>query len=193
MVKRLIEEIAPETVTQLSMPQERGPETYAMVPESHPEKLESANAGPMACKTYCIKVHSERAPEFMDITSHVRECVADSGVRSGFVVVYSKHTTAAVKINENEPLLLQDMEDFLERISPRNAYYRHNDFEIRTANMTDNEAPNGHAHCQHLLMGGSETIPIANGGIVFGPWQSIFMVELDHPRPREVVVQVIGQ
>ena len=193
MVKRFIEEVTHNTVTQLSMPPERGPETYAMVPQSRPEKLESSDSGPMVCESYRVKVHSDRAPEFMDITSHVRECVADSGVKSGFVVVYSKHTTAAVKINENEPLLLQDMEDFLEKVSPRNAYYRHNDFEIRTANMTDNEAPNGHAHCQHLLMGGSETIPIVNGSMVFGSWQSIFVVELDHPRPREVVVQVIGQ
>ena len=193
MDDRVVQEVSAQTVTQISMPHKRGPESLARAPASRPEKLESSNSGPMLCQTYCIKVHSERAPEFMDITSHVRDCVADSNVNNGFVVVYSKHTTAAIKINENEPLLLQDMEEFLERISPRGAYYRHNDFEIRTVNMTDNEAPNGHAHCQHLLMGGSETIPIANGGLVFGAWQSIFMVELDHPRPREVVVQVIGQ
>jgi secondary thiamine-phosphate synthase enzyme len=111
----------------------------------------------------------------------------------GFAVVYSRHTTAAIKINENEPLLLEDMEKFLERISPRNGSYRHNDFTIRTVNMNEDECPNGHAHCQHLLLGTSETIPIVEGMMQFGRWQSIFMIELDHPRPREVVVQVMGE
>ena len=119
--------------------------------------------------------------------------MAEAGVSHGFVVVFSRHTTAAIKINENEPLLLQDMEQFLERISPRNGNYRHNDFEIRTVNMNEDECPNGHAHCQHLLLGTSETIPIVEGMMQFGQWQSIFLIELDHPRTREVVVQVLGE
>jgi secondary thiamine-phosphate synthase enzyme len=146
----------------------------------------------MKTKVYCLKLESTKAPEFLDITQRVQECVAESDVRFGFVVVYSKHTTAAIKINENEPLLLQDMEQFLERISPRNGNYKHNDFTIRTVNMNQDECPNGHAHCQHLLLGTSETIPILDGMMQFGRWQSIFMIELDHPRSREVVVQVLG-
>ena len=149
-------------------------------------------AGTMKTKVYCLKLESTKAPEFLDITQRVQECVAESDVRFGFVVVYSKHTTAAIKINENEPLLLQDMEQFLERISPRNGNYKHNDFTIRTVNMNQDECPNGHAHCQHLLLGTSETIPILDGMMQFGRWQSIFMIELDHPRSREVVVQVLG-
>jgi squalene-hopene/tetraprenyl-beta-curcumene cyclase len=147
----------------------------------------------MKTQVYCIKVESEKAPEFIDITHRVRECVAESKVMHGFAVVYSRHTTAAIKINENEPLLLEDMEKFLERISPRNGSYRHNDFTIRTVNMNEDECPNGHAHCQHLLLGTSETIPIVEGIMQFGRWQSIFLIELDHARPREVVVQVLGE
>lgn len=148
--------------------------------------------GALSVQVYHLNLESIKSPEFIDITDNVRDCVARSGISTGFAVVYSKHTTASIKINENEPLLLQDMERFLERMSPRNAEYKHNDFKIRTVNMTDDECPNGHAHCQHLLLGTSETIPIVDGAMQFGPWQSIFLVELDHPRAREVVIQVLG-
>ena len=147
----------------------------------------------LVIKDYCLKMHATRETEFMDITEQVRDCVADSGVAHGFVVVFSKHTTAAVKLNENEPLLIEDMENLLERLSPRHAEYRHNDFSVRTVNMNPDEVPNGHAHCQHLFLGTSETIPIVDGTMRFGTYQSIFLIELDHPRPREVVVQVLGQ
>ena len=143
-------------------------------------------------QVYYLRFESVKSPEFIDITDSVRDCVSKAAVSTGFVVVYSKHTTASIKINENEPLLLQDMEQFLERMSPRDAEYRHNDFKVRTVNMTEDECPNGHAHCQHLLLGTSETIPIVDGTMQFGRWQSIFLVELDHPRAREVVVQVLG-
>jgi secondary thiamine-phosphate synthase enzyme len=147
----------------------------------------------LTIRDYCLKIETTKAPEFIDITALVQECVTRSQVERGFVVVYSMHTTAAIKVNENEPLLLQDMEKFLERISPRNGDYKHNDFTIRTVNMNEDECPNGHAHCQHLLLSTSETIPIAGGRMRFGRWQSIFLIELDHPRPREVVVQVMGE
>ena len=147
----------------------------------------------MKAKTFRLQLNTQKAPQFIDITDWVGECVAKSKVHNGFVVVYSKHTTAAIKINENEPLLLQDMADFLERFSPRNGGYQHNDFSIRTVNMSADEAPNGHAHVQHLLLGTSETVPISDGIMQFGPYQSVFFVELDHPRSREVMVQVVGE
>ena len=132
------------------------------------------------------------APEFIDITDEVLRAVDDSGIREGSVLVFTRHTTAAVKINENEPLLLRDMARFLERSAPRTADYRHNDFVIRTVNMTEDECPNGHSHCQHLLLGASETIPIADGQALLGRWQSVFFIELDRPREREIVIQVQG-
>ena len=147
----------------------------------------------MRTQAYCLKLESRKELEFIDITQKVQDCVSEAQVTNGFVVVYSKHTTAAIKINENEPLLLQDMEKFLEGVAPRNGNYKHNDFNIRTVNMTDDECPNGHAHCQHLLLSTSETIPIVEGLMQFGQWQSIFLIELDHPRPREVVVQIMGE
>jgi secondary thiamine-phosphate synthase enzyme len=147
----------------------------------------------MKHQSFCLRVDTEKAPQFIDITDWVSQCVAQSEVRNGFAVVYSKHTTAAIKINENEPLLLEDMSRFLERLSPREGCYAHNDFSIRTVNMTPDEAPNGHAHLQHLLLGTSETVPVIDGLMQFGRYQSIFFIELDHPRPREVMVQVLGE
>lgn len=148
--------------------------------------------GGIKVATFSIKVETSRAPEFVDISDDVRRCVEDSGVSNGFVVVFTRHTTASIRINENEPLLLEDMEAFLGRISPREALYRHNDFDIRTVNMTEDECPNGHAHCQHLLLGTSENIPLVDSSLQIGRWQSIFLIELDRPREREVLVQVVG-
>ena len=147
----------------------------------------------MKIRTYRIGLDTTRAPEFIDITERVCEFIQDSQVLNGFAVVYSKHTTAAIKVNENEPLLLKDMEEFLERMASRNGDYRHNAFSVRTVNMTEDECPNGHAHCQHLLLGSSENIPIIDGQLQFGRWQRIFLIELDMPRPREVLVQVIKE
>ena len=141
---------------------------------------------------FSLKLETSRAPQFIDITEQVCRYVEEAQVTHGCVVVFSRHTTASVKINEKEPLLLEDMEAFLERIAPRNGDYRHNDFGIRTVNMTEDECPNGHAHCQHLLLGTSETIPIVDGEMQFGQWQRIFLIELDRPRLREVLVQVMG-
>lgn len=147
----------------------------------------------MKHQSFCLSVDTKTAPEFIDITDWVNQCVAQSQVSNGFAVVYSKHTTAAVKINENEPLLLEDMAKFLEKISPREGTYSHNDFSIRTVNMNPDESPNGHAHLQHLVLGTSETVPVIDGLMQFGRYQSIFFIELDHPRHREVMVQVVGE
>ena len=147
----------------------------------------------METKSFCKRVKTRCAPEFIDITDWVAECVTESEITNGFAVVYSKHTTAAVKINENEPLLLNDMAAFLEKLFPRHHSYQHNNFEIRTVNMNEDESPNGHAHLQHLLLGTSETVPVIDGTMQFGTYQSIFFIELDHPRNREVMIQVVGE
>ncbi len=148
----------------------------------------------VAMRMHRVAIHriAQTAPEFIDITDEVAAAVEASGVQDGTVTVFSRHTTAAVKINENEPLLLRDMARFLETSAPREAEYRHNDFVIRTANMTDDECPNGHSHCQHLMLSASETIPVMGGRLALGRWQSVFLVELDRPREREVVIQVQG-
>ena len=142
---------------------------------------------------FTLHVESSTAPEFIDITDRVMEFVRQSQVQNGLAVVYSKHTTAAITIQENEPLLLKDMAKLLERIAPRNARYGHNDFSIRTVHMHEDECPNGHSHCQHLMLGTSEAIPIIDGRLTLGQWQRVFMVELDDEKDhREILVQIMG-
>ncbi len=138
-------------------------------------------------------IETSRAPQFIDITDRVMAHVGATGARDGLVCVYSLHTTAAIKINENEPLLIEDMEQFLCRMAPLNGNYRHNDFTVRTVNMTEDECPNGHAHCQHLFLSTSETIPLVDGELQFGQWQRLFLIELDRPRSREVLITVLGE
>ncbi|HHR85841.1 YjbQ family protein [Candidatus Bipolaricaulota bacterium] len=139
-----------------------------------------------------LKHTANGAPEFMDITQEVKDVLARSEIREGSVLVFTRHTTAAIEINEDEPLLMEDLKQFLLRIAPRDGNYKHNDFFIRTANMTEDECPNGHAHCQHLLLGTSETIPIVDSELLLGRWQRIFLIELDRPRERQVFIQVQG-
>ncbi len=149
-------------------------------------------AGQYQVYSYTIDIQSSRAPEFVDVTDWVQNIVEETGVRQGSVVVYSTHTTTAVVINEMEPLLLEDIGHILEHFAPREGGYQHNDFEIRTVNMNDDEPPNGHAHCQQIIMGTSETLPIINGRLLLGMYQRIFFIELDRPRPRHLTVQVMG-
>lgn len=141
--------------------------------------------------TYDIK--TVNTTQFVDITDLVQRCVEKSGVKNGQVFVFTKHTTAAIRIQENEPELLRDFVSFLDRVAPQAHPYHHNNFGIRTANMTQDECPNAHAHCRHLLMGSSETIPVIDGKITIGTWQRIFFIELDRPRNRSIMVQASGQ
>jgi secondary thiamine-phosphate synthase enzyme len=139
-----------------------------------------------------LELETAEAPQFIDITEDVIRVVESSLIQFGQVTVYSQHTTAAVKINENEPLLLRDFCRLLRQFAPQNAYYEHNDFTRRTVNMNEDECENGHAHCQHLFLSASETMPVVDGRIALGQWQRIFLIELDHARTRRVLVNVMG-
>jgi secondary thiamine-phosphate synthase enzyme len=139
-----------------------------------------------------LELETTAAPSFHDITEEVCGIVADAGISFGQVTVYSCHTTAAIRINEHEPLLLRDMARTLRQIAPSDAYYEHNDFGRRTVNMHPDEPANGHSHCQHLFLSTSESIPVIDGKPQLGTYQSIFLIELDQPKLRQVLVTVTG-
>jgi secondary thiamine-phosphate synthase enzyme len=139
-----------------------------------------------------LPVLTTAARQFVDITEAVAGVVQRANVQQGWVSVFSKHTTAAVVIQENEPLLLEDMTGLLERLSPSGHVYGHNDMERRVGEKEPDECANGHAHCQHLLLGSSENIPILSGRMELGRWQRVFLLELDRGRERHVLVQVFG-
>jgi secondary thiamine-phosphate synthase enzyme len=138
-----------------------------------------------------VHLRTEKPLQFVDLTALVCERVRRSRVSDGMVVVQSRHTTAAVVVNENEPMLLQDLEELLERWAPAGGRYRHNDLAAREAPPAG-EKPNGHAHARALLLGTSVSLNVADGRLDLGEWQSVFLVELDGPRRRTVSVQVLG-
>jgi len=145
-------------------------------------------------KSSTLLVDTNSMPEFVDITHKVLKTVDETGIKDGMVCVFSRHTTAGVTIQEDEPLLLNDISSMLDRLVPPTIRYGHNDFGIRTVHMEEDECPNGHSHCQHLMIGNSETIPIIGGKLALGKWQKIFVVELDDNKitPREILVQTMG-
>jgi secondary thiamine-phosphate synthase enzyme len=171
-----------ETPTVLTSAREEAPR----------RSLPHAAAATLRVQNELLVVETGQAPDFVDITERIVELVRRSGISDGQVLVFSRHTTAAIRVQEAEPLLLEDIAVCLERLAPKGIDYRHNDFRVRTVNMTPHESPNGHSHCQHLFLGASETLPVVDGHLALGRWQRLFLIELDHPRTREVHVQILG-
>jgi secondary thiamine-phosphate synthase enzyme len=131
--------------------------------------------------------------QFIDITESILELVRRADVRNGVVNVQTRHTTTAIVVNEHEPLLLEDMKKTLERLAPQSDAYRHNNFDVRTANLSPDEPANGHSHCKALFLRTAETLNIVEGAVQLGRWQRIFFIELDCARERMVSVMVMGQ
>jgi secondary thiamine-phosphate synthase enzyme len=156
-------------------------------------QLTSASRPTTAVNMRRLVVETHEPIQFVDITDEIASTVAASGVKDGIVTIVSRHTTAAVRIQEAEPLLLEDLLGFLRRLAPKDVHYQHNDFRIRTHHMHDDESPNGHSHCLQFLLGTSESVPVIDGELALGQWQRVFLVELDGPRAkREVLIQTVG-
>ncbi len=140
-----------------------------------------------------IRVRTAECLQFIDVTPAVLGIVQATGVRDGIANVQSQHTTAAVIVNENEPLLLDDLRRTLEALAPRDAAYRHDDFGVRTVNLEPGEPDNGHAHCKALALTTSVAVNVAGGALQLGRWQRIFFLELDRARDRTLSVLVLGR
>ena len=139
-----------------------------------------------------LHIRTKRCLQFIDITESIDQIVVESGIRNGMANIQSRHTTAAILINENEPLLLTDLKRTLERIAPRKRSYRHDDFTIRTVNLEPGEPINGHSHCKSLFLRASETVNICDSTLQLGRWQRIFFLELDRARERSLSIQILG-
>jgi secondary thiamine-phosphate synthase enzyme len=139
-----------------------------------------------------LRFDTAQATEFVDITDRLREEVRRAGMRMGRLHLQSLHTTLGLAVNENEPLLLRDFQALLERIAPEGAGYEHDDF-ARRMDIAANEPVNGHAHCRQLLLTGFTTVLVEDGDLVLGQWQSVFAVELDGPRRRQLALQLDGE
>lgn len=131
--------------------------------------------------------------EFWDLSGLVRDVVSRSGVRTGQVTVYSPHTTTSIVINESETGFLNDFRKLITAMVPEDVYYEHDDHDLRTENLQEDEFINGHAHCRQLLVGQpSVTIPVVDGEVLLGQWQRILFVELDQARERRTFIHVQG-
>src|SRR5437899_3456876 len=139
-----------------------------------------------------LRFDTSQTTEFVDLTKRINDEVQRAGLRTGRLHLQSLHTTVGLAINENEPLLLRDLQHRLERLAPGDAGYEHDDFTRRFEVAVD-ESVNGHAHCRQLLLTGFATLLVEEGKLVLGRWQSVFAVDLDGPRHRELAIQLDGE
>ena len=137
----------------------------------------------MKSHTKYLWINTNRKQELVNITGECAEALKESGIKEGMMLVSAMHITAGVWVNDNEPGIWQDAMDMLEELAPEGPNYRHH----RTGE------DNGHAHLKNLLMHHQVIIPITEGKLDFGPWQTVFYAEFDGQRRKRVVVKVIGE
>lgn len=145
------------------------------------------------CHVGRISIATAQATEFVDLTGRIEALAAEAGFRTGMVNVQSLQSTAAIVVNEHDPLLLVDFSDVLARLVPKDAPYRHDDPNAQTLPPAPGRRPHGHAHGRALLLPSSAVMNVADGRLQLGHWQRIFLVELDGPATREVSVLFIGE
>ena len=137
-------------------------------------------------KTFRKELHFN-IPErrrFLNITSLVEDCVAESGIKEGILLCNAMHITASVFINDDESGLHRDFELWLEKLAPEKPYeqYRHNGYE-----------DNADAHLKRQIMGREAVVAVTRGRLDFGPWEQIFYGEFDGRRDKRVLVKIIGE
>lgn len=126
-----------------------------------------------------------------NLMPELRAALDRSGIRNGVMTITSQHTTTAITINEDEPRLIEDIKRFLNRLIPPGDRYLHNDIALR--DCPDDEPENAHAHLAAMLLGSSESIPVADGALMLGQYQSVMLCELDGPRRRTIGIHLSGE
>ena len=131
-----------------------------------------------------IWLETPRRRDYVNITRQVEQCLAESGIKEGLVLINPMHITASVFINDDEGGLHQDFEVWLEKLAPEKPHsqYRHNGFE-----------DNADAHMKRQLMGREAVVAVTNGRLDFGQWEQIFYGEYDGMRRKRVLVKIIGE
>ena len=152
-----------------------------------------AESGDPSIRTEVMHFSTSGGGEFWDISDFVREVVERSGVRHGQVTVHTPHTTTSIVLNESETGFLNDYRKTIEGLVPVDGYYEHDDHELRTENLQEDEFINGHSHIRQMLIGSaSVSIPVVDGQVLLGTWQSVLYAELDQARDRKVIVHAQG-
>jgi secondary thiamine-phosphate synthase enzyme len=127
--------------------------------------------------------NTQKHREYINITGTVQDIVDRSGIKEGMVLVSAMHITAAVYVNDAESGLLQDIDDWLQKLAPQGPDYNHH----RTGEV------NGDAHLKSLLMHHQIIVPVTDGRLDFGPWQQIYYAEFDGQRRKRAIIKVMGE
>lgn len=137
-------------------------------------------------QTVSIQTHDKQ--QLIDMTAQLRDAIRTTGIRDGFVGVFSQHTTAMLMVNEYQDALLEDVHGFLGDVVSDDRAYRHNCPEV-----SDCDRKNAASHLRSLLFNHSVLLPLSEGSPGLGQFQSVILAELDGPRQRQVKIQVIGE
>lgn len=138
----------------------------------------------MKSHTEYLQFATEKRRDYINITPQVEAVVHKSGVKEGLVLVNPMHITASCYINDDESGLIQDFDDFLEKIAP---------YDLKKYRHHQTGEDNGDAHLKRQIFGREVTVAITNGKLDFGPWEQIFYAEFDGRRKKRVLVKVIGE
>jgi secondary thiamine-phosphate synthase enzyme len=126
-----------------------------------------------------------------DVTEKIQAFVDSTQIRNGQALVFSRHTTTALAINEYEERLLTDIKAYLRKLAPPGDKYLHNDLHLR--DVPPDEPENAYSHLMAMTLSTSEVVPIVEGRLGLGTYQSVLFIELDGPRERTFLVQVKGE
>jgi secondary thiamine-phosphate synthase enzyme len=137
----------------------------------------------MKCHTEYITFHTKTHRTYVHITPQIDEIAKKSGVREGMVLVSAMHITAGVYVNDDEPGLIQDIDQWLENLAPFNQHYKHH----------ETGEDNGDSHLKALLIHHQVIVPITAGKLDLGRWQRIFYAEFDGQRDKRLIVKVMGE
>ena len=138
-----------------------------------------------------IEVETDSGINIYNITPEIEKLIASTGIHNGQVLVFSRHTTTALAINEDEERLLKDVKVFLRKLAPESERYLHNDLHLR--DVPEDEPMNAHSHLMAMMLSTSEVVPIVDGKLALGTYQSVLFFELDGPRKRTVFCQLSGE
>ena len=138
-----------------------------------------------------VDIPTDESLGLYDVTEKIQAFIDTTQVRSGQVLVFSRHTTTALVINEYEERLLVDIKAYLRKLAPPEDKYLHNDLHLRV--VPPDEPINAHSHLMAMTLSTSEVVPIVEGKLNLGTYQSIIFIELDGPRQRQLCVQVTGE
>lgn len=130
-----------------------------------------------------LYIETKKKREYINITDKVEEIVKKSGIEDGMALVSAMHVTAGVYVNDAESGLIQDIDEWLQKLAPEGPDYRHH----RTGET------NGDAHLKNLLIGHQVILPITNGRLDLGPWQQVYYAEFDGRRRKRIVVKAMGK